>query len=122
MKKLKSIWGIMILLATFTSAYAAPTIFTVSYTKTSKDNSLSLKKATLRIARYAGGKLQGTMTVTTDANQSFTLDNPYGLAFAVEVISIIGEPKHLRCHGSSMPGKTHIFIDCHPLFGKKHYY
>lgn len=123
MKQFSLILSFVLLLMMLTNVYAAPpTIFTVSYKEnTSNIEKPSLKKATLRIALYASGNSQKSMTVVTDENQSFILTNSYGSHSVVGVLSILGEPKFLRCHGSSATGKTHILIDCYPLSNKKHY-
>ena len=104
------------------AAYAVTTTYTVNYEKDSKYKPLPLKNSTLRIQLHANGTPQGLVIKKTDDKQKFIIDNKYGDNLVVEVMSIKGEPKNISCHGAARGGKTEILINCHPRYGKNHFY
>lgn len=99
---------------TYTANYDAPT-FKVQ-------GRPSLKGATLQVQLYINGKSIGKFTKRTNQVQSFIIDNRYGNLLVVEVVSVKGEPQGISCHGTSLAGKSNIIINCHPRYGKGHYY
>jgi len=80
----------------------------------------SLKNATLVLHFYAGGSPVGKQSVTTDEQQAFSLENRYGKRFVIDVVSIKGSPKSIRCHGTVHGHQTTIQLVCHKR-PEKHY-
>ena len=80
----------------------------------------NLKKAILILQLYAHGNPVSKLTVTTDDRQSFSLENRYGKRLVIDVISIKGSQKSIRCHGTARAHQTTINLVCHKR-PEKHY-
>lgn len=122
LKQIQTVFLAMSILLITNGAYATIITYTVKYAKDSKYTALSLKNATLRIQLYVNGTPQDILIKQTNANQTFALDNKFGDRLVVEVMSIKGEPKNISCHGTAQHDKIEILINCHPRYGKKHFY
>ena len=101
--------------------YAATQNYVVQYDqKASTVKGPSLKKATLILQLYAHGNPVSKQTVLTDDNQSFSLDNRYGKRLVIDIISIKGSAKSIRCHATMRGHQTMINLVCHKR-PEKHY-
>ena len=117
----KSKWFLILFISLFTlcnanisAAATVPLKYVVQYDKkASTVKGPNLKKATLILQLYAHGNPVSKLTVTTDDRQSFSLENRYGRRLVIDVISIKGSQKAIRCHGTARAHQTTINLVCH---------
>lgn len=89
----------------------ANTEYTLEYEPHSPMQKLPLKDAELKLELFANGEPHGYKSVTTDANQKFSLDKDY----ALQILSIKGQEQyHSSCSGYADHHNTKILVTCQP--------
>ncbi|MBJ15887.1 MAG: hypothetical protein CMF38_04555 [Legionellaceae bacterium] len=108
------LFGVFILAFGGTVANAEPLSYQVKYAKESKLKAPLLKNIELLIQLHKHGNSIGRVSVKTDKNGRFFIENTMGKHLVVHILSIKKENQTIRCRGISSINDNLILINCYP--------
>ncbi|KTD62205.1 hypothetical protein Lspi_2055 [Legionella spiritensis] len=108
------LFGVFILAFGGTVANAEPLSYQVKYAKESKLKAPLLKNIELLIQLHKHGNSIGRVSVKTDKNGRFFIENAMGKHLVVHILSIKKENQTIRCRGISSINDNLILINCYP--------
>lgn len=108
------LFGVFILAFGGTVANAEPLSYQVKYVKESKLKAPLLKNIELLIQLHKHGNSIGRVSVKTDKNGRFFIENTMGKHLVVHILSIKKENQTIRCRGISSINDNLILINCYP--------
>lgn len=108
------LFGVFILAFGGTVANAEPLSYQVKYAKESKLKAPPLKNIELLIQLHKHGNSIGRVSVKTDKNGRFSIEDTMGKHLVVHILSIKKENQTIRCRGVSSINDSLILINCYP--------